>query len=280
MEYEIAVELGKPVFVFVATRRLPLDAAPDEPEELRGLQLEHLKRIIASDHIRMAFHSLAHLTDQVRVMRLTGIAGAGRPRPAGRAVGRRADRRGSDPGRRGDGGLVASGPAVSRARPRIAHALGRHAAGGDVEQYEVNFETADAAVNAALALHEAIAGTVGMYRLPGSGSASTSARSSSSRGRRVAGPPGQPRDGECRRVDRLAAAGQTLLTRTAFDIAREHVRQAPSSGAGAGTAELDWQSHGRYLISDTEEMLEVCEVGVAGLAPFDRASGLAAGAAG
>src|SRR5262249_7295910 len=31
-----------------------------------------------------------------------------------------------------------------------------------------------------------------------------------------------------------AVAGQTLLTRTAFDIAREHVRQAPASGDGAG----------------------------------------------
>ena len=69
LEYEIAVELRKPVFVFVATDDCTLDAAPDEAEELRGLQLEHLKRIAASDRIRMTFHSLGHLTDQVRVMR-------------------------------------------------------------------------------------------------------------------------------------------------------------------------------------------------------------------
>ena len=54
MEYEIAVELGKPVFVFVATDDCTFDAAPDESEELRGLQLEHLKRIVASDRIRMS----------------------------------------------------------------------------------------------------------------------------------------------------------------------------------------------------------------------------------
>ena len=57
------------MFVFVATDDCTLDAAPDEPEELLGLQLEHLKRIVASDRIRMTFHSLGHLTDQVRVMR-------------------------------------------------------------------------------------------------------------------------------------------------------------------------------------------------------------------
>src|SRR5262249_13929748 len=69
LEYEIARELGKPVFVFLATDDCALDSAADETEELRGLQLEHVKRIVASDHIRMMFHSLGHLTDQVRVMR-------------------------------------------------------------------------------------------------------------------------------------------------------------------------------------------------------------------
>jgi hypothetical protein len=74
---------------------------------------------------------------------------------------------------------------------------------------------------------------------------------------------------ECRRLSRLAVAGQTLLTRMAFDIARQHVRQARSSGEnGAGAVELDWQSHGRYLLSDTEEMRGVYEVGVSGLAPL------------
>ena len=41
---------------------------------------------------------------------------------------------------------------------------------------------------------------------------------------------------ECRQLTRLAVAGQTLLTRTAFDIAREHVRQAPSSSEQRGVA--------------------------------------------
>ena len=69
LEYEIAVELCKPVFVFVATEDCTLDATVYESDELHGLQLEHLKRIIAGDRIRMTFHSVGHLTDQVRVMR-------------------------------------------------------------------------------------------------------------------------------------------------------------------------------------------------------------------
>jgi serine/threonine-protein kinase len=70
---------------------------------------------------------------------------------------------------------------------------------------------------------------------------------------------------ECRQLTRLAVAGQTLLTRTAFDIAREHVRQAQASGDGAG-GPLRWRTHGRYLVAGAEEPLEVCEVGVEGQA--------------
>ena len=69
LEYEIAVELGKPVFVFLATDDCPLDHPPSEPDELRRLQLEHLERIAAGDRIWMPFRSLADLTDRVRVMR-------------------------------------------------------------------------------------------------------------------------------------------------------------------------------------------------------------------
>ncbi len=59
LEYETAVELKKPVFVFVAADDCPLDHPVDEPDELRGLQLEHIKRIKATDRIRMPFHSRA-----------------------------------------------------------------------------------------------------------------------------------------------------------------------------------------------------------------------------
>ncbi len=69
LEYETAVELGKRVYVFVAAEDCPPDNPADEPEELRGLQLEHVKRVVATDTLWMPFRSMAHLTDQVRVMR-------------------------------------------------------------------------------------------------------------------------------------------------------------------------------------------------------------------
>jgi serine/threonine-protein kinase len=65
----------------------------------------------------------------------------------------------------------------------------------------------------------------------------------------------------------MAGAGQTLLTRTAFDIAREHIRQRPLPGEGT-PSQLHWQAYGRYQLSGLDEPLEVCEVGVEGQAPL------------
>ena len=66
----------------------------------------------------------------------------------------------------------------------------------------------------------------------------------------------------CRRICLMSLPGQTLLTRTAFDIAREHARQAP--GAGDDEAgELRWLSHGRYVLAGIDEAVEVYEVGEA-----------------
>ncbi len=69
LEYEIAVELHKRVFVFIAADDCPFDHPSNEPEELCGLQTEHLRRIKASDRTRVEFRSGDHLTDQVRIMR-------------------------------------------------------------------------------------------------------------------------------------------------------------------------------------------------------------------
>jgi hypothetical protein len=69
LEYEIAVDLRKPVFVFIAADDCLFDHPTDQPDELRLLQIEHLRRLKASDRTRMEFRSREHLTDQVRVMR-------------------------------------------------------------------------------------------------------------------------------------------------------------------------------------------------------------------
>ena len=278
LEYEIAVALGKPVFVFVATGDCPFDSPQDEPDDLRALQAEHLNQIIASDRIRTAFRSREHLVSQVSVMRFDRELLAQGVK-AGLTVLLCAE-------------LIDSGDVQIRQGPeawirevvqpfhelleqtlvRWRGTLTAEASG----TYDVNFETADRAVNAALALHAGLSSTSGNPTPPALrvgihlgqiiqfGGVDKSRVLQSGHALDV-----------CRELTGLAAAGQTLLTRAAFDVAREHVRHVPAganpgSGAGDGSplAALDWQSHGRYEITATDETLEVCEVGVPGGGPF------------
>ncbi|MCZ6699015.1 MAG: tetratricopeptide repeat protein [Planctomycetota bacterium] len=65
------------------------------------------------------------------------------------------------------------------------------------------------------------------------------------------------------RVMSLATAGQTLMTRTAFDLARR---------AAIGDAEIpedtQWLDHGPYLLKGVPEPVQICEVGRKGRAPL------------
>jgi serine/threonine protein kinase/class 3 adenylate cyclase len=73
----------------------------------------------------------------------------------------------------------------------------------------------------------------------------------------------------CARVMSLGAGGQTLLTRHAFDDARQYVREHPPLADGAPTPALGWAAHGRYRFKGKDEdPLEVFEVGAVGLAPL------------
>jgi serine/threonine protein kinase/tetratricopeptide (TPR) repeat protein len=272
LEYDIAVELDKPLFVFVAADGCALDAAPDEPDELRRLQLEHRKRIVASDRVPMQFHSLGHLTDQVRVLRFDAESLA-KGVTSRLAVLMTAELIGVEAVRERRGELAWVRDVVQPFHELLQESLTRWSGTLRAETssaFEVNFETADAAVNAALALHDALRWHGWKGPAPGLrvgihvGQVVQFGGVDESRVLQASHTIDQ-----CRQLTRLAVAGQTLLTRTAFEIAREHVRQAPYSGKdGADTIDLDWQSHGRYWISDSREMLEVYEVGVSGLAPF------------
>ncbi len=66
------------------------------------------------------------------------------------------------------------------------------------------------------------------------------------------------------RLMSLAGGRQTLLTRAAFDVAR---RSAVGEIAGAG--QLRWLAHGKYLLRELAEPVEVFEVGTEGLAPLE-----------
>jgi tetratricopeptide (TPR) repeat protein len=277
LEYEIAVELGKPVFVFLATDDCKFDTAADEPDELRELQREHRKRIIASDRIRMTFHSREHLTDMVRIMDLksldAGLATKLVVLMFAELIGVDAVQR-----QRGEEALVRDVVQPFRklldlTRARWHGTLRAETSG----EYDVNFQTADDAVNAALTLHAALP----RHDWPGE---APRLRVGIHVGQIVEFVVDEIRVLQtghamdvCRQMTRKAVAGQTLLTRTAYDIASEHIRQAPSpsedgaaggEGSGSAAVKLAWQAHGRYLMSDAEEVLDVYEVGVVGVAPF------------
>jgi class 3 adenylate cyclase len=64
----------------------------------------------------------------------------------------------------------------------------------------------------------------------------------------------------CARVMSLAVGGQVLLTRGAFDSARQVLKGEDIPGVGG----LRWVSHGPYLLKGIEEPVEVCEVAESG----------------
>jgi serine/threonine protein kinase/Flp pilus assembly protein TadD len=270
LEYQTALDLGKPVFVFVATDDCPLVETPPEPDELCGLQLEHLNRITSRDHIWMPFHSLGHLTDQVRVMRFDpgSLARGVTARLAVLLIAELVEFEAEHAQR---GGLAWVRDVVQPFQGLLHDVLARWGGAPQSQhatEYQVNFETADAAVNAALALH----GAVRRRSWPGQAPA---VRIGIHMGQVVRfGGVDEGRviqEGHalkvCRHLTDLGKAGQTFLTRVAFDDARKNVRPDTSQTEG-GTGELRWESYGRYLLSGADESLEVCEVGVGGVAPL------------
>jgi serine/threonine protein kinase len=274
MEYEIAIKLGKPVFVFVATDDCKYDAVYDEPEELRALQREHLRRIVDTNRVRMAFHSVEHLTDQVRIMDLDTMAQGSTTLLVVLLF---ADLIDLDAARsqRGDAGLVRD--VLQPFRRMIDEASSRWEGTLRAEpggRYQLHFQTAEAAVNAALALHDKLR----HYDWRGG---APELRIGIHVGQIIVFVVNEARNLQagraedvCRRLTNLAQAGQTLLSRTAFEIACESVRRAPSStGYGTDSADgdsgkLEWRSHGRYQLLSADEPQEVYEVGVTGVARF------------
>ncbi|MDK2970518.1 MAG: eukaryotic-like serine/threonine-protein kinase [Candidatus Sumerlaeota bacterium] len=74
----------------------------------------------------------------------------------------------------------------------------------------------------------------------------------------------------CARLMSLAQAGQTLISRGAFDLAKR-----ASVGTDIAASGVRWQSHGNYVLKGVEfegesDPIEVCEVGYMGTGPFVR----------
>jgi WD40 repeat protein/class 3 adenylate cyclase len=70
------------------------------------------------------------------------------------------------------------------------------------------------------------------------------------------------------RLMSLARGGQILLTRAAFDEARQFVSQYPSANGDAHPRALRWMAHGEYVFQGTTDPIEVFEVGGDGIAPL------------
>lgn len=75
------------------------------------------------------------------------------------------------------------------------------------------------------------------------------------------------------RVMALACGGQILLTRAAFNDARQFVSEHPALNGKAVVPALRWMAHGPYLCKGLEEPVEVFEVGADGAAPLSAPAG-------
>ncbi len=66
LEYDVARELGKPLYTFVAGGDFPGDGPHDEDEDKRRLQAAHREAVMGSDQARYTFSGIEDLEKQVR----------------------------------------------------------------------------------------------------------------------------------------------------------------------------------------------------------------------
>lgn len=71
MEYEIAVELKLPCYVFLCGRDFPFDPHDPEPEDKQQLQLDHRERLLKRDELFYEFASPEELANRTRELQLS-----------------------------------------------------------------------------------------------------------------------------------------------------------------------------------------------------------------
>ena len=269
LEYEIALELRKPVYLFVY-RGSPSEKLEPEPEELRRLQLAHLDRLRESEQVRLPFTSNAQLRAQVA---LIDFSADGLRKEISRSTAVLLHTE-----------LEMTGASTSDETwtTSILDRWIRDVA--DVrsefcgEVYEermgvcvLQFTQSEAACCAALALVNKTANydpSVGCRVAIHTGEIIQLRGVSLSNALNVS-----HASDICQALCGLAGPGQVLLTRAAFDEARQTIQTHP-----VPTVEkpLNWESHGRFLIRNSEsdpdrvdEAIEVCEVGLTTSRPAD-----------
>ena len=265
LEHDVAVELGKPVFSFFATDDCPVDNPSDEPDDVCALQREYIRRLIQVDGPREPFRSLHDLTSRVSLLRfdpesLRGLTTKLAVVLIAELLNGAQQRRQS-----GDESWVRDvlQPYNTLLGDALTKCKGTVQSEGPTECL-ANFDSVRDAVEAALFIHEAVRSRDWCNNQPGvrvginMGQIMRFGGVDETRVIQVS----QTVD-LCRKLASLGTDGQTLLTRVAFDDARKSVRHSPTGGASA-SSELSWLSHGRYILCESGEALEVCEVGIVG----------------
>ncbi len=71
MEYEIAMELGLPCYVFLCGEKFPFDEHDPEPEEKQALQMAHRNRLLSRDELFYEFDTREDLNSRTRELQLS-----------------------------------------------------------------------------------------------------------------------------------------------------------------------------------------------------------------
>lgn len=71
MEYEIAMELALPCYVFLCGEKFPFDEHDPEPEEKRALQMAHRERLLSRDELFYEFETREDLNSRTRELQLS-----------------------------------------------------------------------------------------------------------------------------------------------------------------------------------------------------------------
>lgn len=288
IEHDIAVELGKPVFLFLSSPNCEVDPSSTESAELQELQRGFRERLRAGDRLWTQFRSRDDLVAKVMLLRFDpeSIAASLNSRLSVLLFTDLVDSTGLK-SRMGDDEYARqiAIPHNQLFREILKKFRDAHEENYTGDGFLATFERVQDAVNAALLFHDALdqfaweggvkpTTRIGIHlgqvtRVPGADLRRPHIASHSA--------------DLCARLMSLGRGGQTLLTRAAFDNARQYLRAAPVwSAAGSGlynasitdsalldaARELRWLSHGRYQFQGRDEPMEVFEVGVVGRAPL------------
>ncbi len=281
LEFEIAVELKKPVFLFLASDNCQLDSTKAESAELVQLQFDYINRLRMSELPRNSFQSHADLAAQVALIRFDKESLAAHAMDRLVAV-MCTDMVGSTALKRqlGDVRYVQTVliPFDRMFRQIIAASEGEvREVSPRADGFTAIFESVKQAITAAIRFHDALQRFSWEHAIP-------KTRIAIHTGQCVVMPGIDAKKAMmasftvdyCARVARLACGGQTLLTRAAHESSRQFVYDAPTLFNLASSAfdvksdaKLDRMGHGTYLLKgDGNEPVEVWEIGLAGIAPF------------